>query len=141
LSIQARHATQADGPVRQPCARVDYIPQSRTKNLASRVFWAELFPTSVHFTVYTGSLWQTLLISVHNPHNLLSAEFFSSLANQASFFKIKHTCRFSMRLEIISSHICAGILDQSMGARNRVGIGLLHRPAARHKLTESIPWN
>ncbi len=29
-----------------------------------------------------------------------------------------------------------------MGARNRVGIGLSYRPAARlHRLVESIPWN
>jgi hypothetical protein len=35
----------------------------------------------------------------------------------------------------------AGILEQSMGARNRVGIGLSHRPARLHRLAESIPWN
>ena len=34
---------------------------------------------------------------------------------------------------------CAGILEQSMGARNRVGIGLSHRPARLHRLAESIP--
>ncbi len=36
--------------------------------------------------------------------------------------------------------ICAGILEQSMGARNRVGIGLTHRPAGLHRLAESILW-
>ncbi len=30
---------------------------------------------------------------------------------------------------------------QSMGARNRVGIGLSYRPARPHKLAEFIPWN
>jgi hypothetical protein len=35
----------------------------------------------------------------------------------------------------------AGILEQSMGARNRVGIGLSYRPAVLHRLAESIPWN
>jgi hypothetical protein len=35
----------------------------------------------------------------------------------------------------------AGILKQSMGARNRVGIGLSHRPARQHRLAEFIPWN
>jgi hypothetical protein len=36
---------------------------------------------------------------------------------------------------------CAGILEQSMGARNQVGIGLSYRPARLHRLAESIPWN
>jgi hypothetical protein len=31
---------------------------------------------------------------------------------------------------------CAGILEQSMGARNRVGIGLLYWPARLH----SVGW-
>jgi hypothetical protein len=35
---------------------------------------------------------------------------------------------------------CAGILEQSMGARNRVGIGLSYRPARLHRLAEMIPW-
>jgi hypothetical protein len=30
-------------------------------------------------------------------------------------------------------------LEQSMGARNRVGIGLSTRPARLHRLAESIP--
>jgi hypothetical protein len=34
-----------------------------------------------------------------------------------------------------------GILEQSMGARNRVGIGLSYRPARLHRLAEFIPWN
>jgi hypothetical protein len=34
---------------------------------------------------------------------------------------------------------CAGILEQSMGARNRVGKGLSHRPVRLHRLAESIP--
>jgi hypothetical protein len=32
----------------------------------------------------------------------------------------------------------AGIFKQSMGARNRVGMGLSYRPA---RLAEFIPWN
>ncbi len=35
----------------------------------------------------------------------------------------------------------AGILKQSMRARNRVGLGLSYRPARLRKLAESIPWN
>ncbi len=35
----------------------------------------------------------------------------------------------------------AGIFKQSMGARNRVGIVLLYRPARLHRLAELFPWN
>jgi hypothetical protein len=35
----------------------------------------------------------------------------------------------------------AGIFKQSMGARNRVEIGLSYRPARLHRLAEFIPWN
>jgi hypothetical protein len=38
-------------------------------------------------------------------------------------------------------HCCAGIFKQSMGARNRVGIGLSYRPPRLHRLVELIPWN
>jgi hypothetical protein len=34
---------------------------------------------------------------------------------------------------------CAGILEPSMGARNRVRIVLSYRPARLHRLAESIP--
>ncbi len=38
--------------------------------------------------------------------------------------------------------LCAGIFKQSMGARNRVGIGLsYYRPARLHSLAEWVPWN
>jgi hypothetical protein len=35
----------------------------------------------------------------------------------------------------------AGILEQSIGARNLVGIVLSYRPARLHGLAELIPWN
>ncbi len=35
----------------------------------------------------------------------------------------------------------AGIFKKSMGARHRVGIGLLYRPTRLHRLAEFIPWN
>ncbi len=38
-------------------------------------------------------------------------------------------------------HICTGNLEQSMGARNRVGIELSYWPAMLHRQAESIPWN
>jgi hypothetical protein len=31
-------------------------------------------------------------------------------------------------------YICAGILEQSMGARNRVGTGLSYQPSRLHRL-------
>jgi hypothetical protein len=34
-----------------------------------------------------------------------------------------------------------GIFKQSMGGRNRVGIGLSYRPARLHSLAELVPWN
>ncbi len=36
---------------------------------------------------------------------------------------------------------CAGILEQSIGVRNREGIRLSHRPARLYWLVKSIPWN
>ncbi len=36
---------------------------------------------------------------------------------------------------------CAGIFEQSIGARNRVGIGLSYRSARLHRLAQSILWN
>ncbi len=45
--VTARQATEAGGPVRQPYAEVNYIPQSGTKNLATGVETVvELTPTT-----------------------------------------------------------------------------------------------
>ncbi len=44
----------------------------------------------------------------------------------------------------VFTHFClfsAGIFKQSMGARNRVGIGLSYRPARLQSLAELVPWN
>jgi hypothetical protein len=45
----------------------------------------------------------------------------------------------------MSLNICpeayAGILEQSMGARDRERIELSYRPASLHRLAESFPWN
>jgi hypothetical protein len=35
----------------------------------------------------------------------------------------------------------AGIFKQSMGARNRVGIGLSYQPARLHSVAELVSWN
>ncbi len=46
----------------------------------------------------------------------------------------------SVILLLISTCLhCAGILEQSMGDRNRVGIGLVYWPARLYRLAESIP--
>jgi hypothetical protein len=42
---------------------------------------------------------------------------------------------------LTEKHFSAGIFEQSMGARNRAGIGLSYRPARLHRLAESNPWN
>ncbi len=44
-------------------------------------------------------------------------------------------------MAIVQRPASAGILDKSMGARNRVGIGLSYQPARLHRLVESIPRN
>ncbi len=41
----------------------------------------------------------------------------------------------------VSENTRAGIFKESMGARNRGGIGLSYRPARLHRLAEFIPWN
>ncbi len=41
--------------------------------------------------------------------------------------------------ERLTAQSSAGILEQSMGARNRVGTGLSYRPARLRRLAESIP--
>ncbi len=56
--------------------------------------------------------------------------------SQAQYFKL-----------FLSSHakkdkeLSASIFKQSMGARNRGGIGLSYRPARLHSLAELVPWN
>jgi hypothetical protein len=52
-----------------------------------------------------------------------------TLKEQKHLFKGDHTVLF------------AGILGLSMGARNRVGVGLSYLPAELNRLAETIPWN
>jgi hypothetical protein len=90
--------------------------------------------------------------------------FTSSLLNDLpylGFTKISYMMRYTVcsnlskcRINILSSDVepcleyrcqwslllCDGILEQSMGSRNRVGIGLSYRPAKLHRLAESIPF-
>ncbi len=46
-----------------------------------------------------------------------------------------------MALYSVKQAVRAGIFKQSMGSRNRVGIGLSYRPARLHRLAEFVPWN
>ncbi len=41
----------------------------------------------------------------------------------------------------IPRQVCAGNFKHSMGAMNRVGIGLSYRPARLHSLMELVRWN
>jgi len=50
----------------------------------------------------------------------------------------KSTTLFCSRL-FIWLYTCAGIFKQSVGAGNRVGIGLSYLPARLHRLAEKIP--
>jgi hypothetical protein len=45
------------------------------------------------------------------------------------------------RRRFLAWRTCAGIFKQSMGARNRVGIGLSYRHARLHSLAELVPCN
>jgi hypothetical protein len=50
----------------------------------------------------------------------------------------RHHCTVAYFVQLEN---CAGISEQSIGARNRVGIGLSYRPARLHSLAELVPWN
>jgi hypothetical protein len=61
--------------------------------------------------------------------------------------RVRASRRVRPPLTFVPVHICtcfifsAGIFKQSMGARNRVGIGLSYWPARLHMLAEMISWN
>ncbi len=52
-----------------------------------------------------------------------------------------HPCRCRGQGQPTCAQSWAGIFKQSMGAMNRVGIGLSYRPARLHRQAEFIPWN
>jgi hypothetical protein len=49
-----------------------------------------------------------------------------------------HASRLRRDIDVVN---CAVIFKQSVGARNRVGIGLSYRPARLHSLAKLHPWN
>jgi hypothetical protein len=61
----------------------------------------------------------------------------SSLTSLSAFPSIFQTKCLSC--SSISHNSCSSVLEQSMRARNRVGTGLLYRPARLHRLVKTIP--
>ncbi len=84
-------------------------------------------PTPLLQSSWTGSLSEPTL------------KPFSSLVSMVS--NTEPLLRRVLVTETVVMKSYAGILEQSMGARNRAGIGLSYRSARLHKLANSIPWN
>jgi len=59
----------------------------------------------------------------------------------AAVYQLKQAPLYSTVVYFFQFENCAGISEQSIGARNRVGIGLSYRPARLHSLEELVPWN
>jgi hypothetical protein len=59
-------------------------------------------------------------------------------------FRVTKTGPYSLdrkHWQPVLERTCVGIFKQSMGDRNRVGIGLSYRPARLLSLAELFPWN
>ena len=67
--------------------------------------------------------------------------YIAKLILLSTFFKLWSQTRKKLLNKENFLTRCAGILVQSMEARNQVGIGFSFRPARLHWLTESINWN
>ncbi len=75
-------------------------------------------------------------------HTLLAAWLWFALTSPPSYLLCGWTTADKMPyFRGANKTVLCRNFKQSMGARNRVGIGLSYRPARRHKLAESIPWN
>ncbi len=65
--------------------------------------------------------------------------------NFFQFFSLFEYCGRKSAIQYVDANLgmstFAGIFKQSMGARNRVGIGLSYRLARLHRLVVLIPWN
>ncbi len=55
-------------------------------------------------------------------------------------YKARHEGGADLKI-VYENNYRAGIFIQSMGARNRVGVGLSYRPARLYRLAEFTPWN
>ncbi len=60
--------------------------------------------------------------------------FFKKLVNEKYY---PFSSSIAYQVQIFTC--CAGVLKQSVGARNRIGTGLSYRPARLHRLAELIP--
>ncbi len=115
--------TQTVGPVRQPYVVVDSIPQSGTMNLASG--------QATRFNIW--AIW-AMDRSSAQPQVNLSLLRGNSLKFQPQIPPC-HGQRRKRRKRLSWN------FKQSMGARNRVGVGLSYRPAGLHRLAEFFSWN
>ncbi len=84
--------------------------------------WIHTFPTSLFFTDCS--------LCPLSYHFALKSAWYSSMEDGV--------CVLRVFLPMWES--CAGIFKQSMGARNRTGIGLSYRPARLHSQEELFPW-
>jgi hypothetical protein len=75
-------------------------------------------------------------VKSYPPHFIYGSQMSGTAA---SLGLVRHCPAMSMTNS--SSLFYAEILEQSVGARKRVWIGLSYRPARLRRLAESIPWN
>jgi hypothetical protein len=61
------------------------------------------------------------------------------LATPVSLSTYTPVCLPPSGIDFSGTMSTAGIFNQSMGARNRVGIGLSYRPARLHSLADLVP--
>ncbi len=82
-----------------------------------------------------------ILVSIVNVMHLLCS-MFELGENCAGIFKPIRNPGINSKKSIPPAYVAnAGIINNLMGARNRVGIELSYRPAWLHRLAEFIPWN
>ncbi len=83
-------------------------------------------------------------LCVHNLYSIpiLSLQYLTH-ATRENRGQRRHVLHCSLFLFGVSvwKRLRAGILEQSLGAKNRAGIGLYYRPTRLHRLADLIPWN
>jgi hypothetical protein len=85
------------------------------------------------YTVYAPRVHCIKLILYSNVIKLESAILFQRMKFHKFIFSEKGNFH---KVPCLHTQYRAGIFKQSMGARNRVGIGLSYRPARLHRLAE-----
>jgi hypothetical protein len=85
-------------------------------------------------------VWYSLKQAENEPKTTHVSDLRLSLCENDGFQKRAYSACFQAEYNLyINSG--TGIFQQSVGARNRVGIGLSYRPARLHSLAELVPWN